>query len=197
MDPSRSQSPEEPEHHGSTRRHPLTAAEKQRKQLELLLKRPEKPIVIPERPKEKTIKPPKDFVRNVPGSSAGAGSGEFHVYRANRRREFTRVKLMEEEAKKEKDQKEFQEKLERMQKEAEERTAKKRAKRQKRKAKQQNKKQKKENDATADGELRIEDEDGDEDEDGSGEDEMPKGDETGSVQEKKEDIKLNNNHEAA
>ncbi|KAB8349546.1 hypothetical protein FH972_023573 [Carpinus fangiana] len=37
------------------------------------------------------------------GSSAGAGSGEFHVYKASRRREYERIKLMEEEAQAEED----------------------------------------------------------------------------------------------
>ena len=37
-------------------------------------------------------------MKNVQGSSAGAGSGEFHVYKASRRREYERLKIMEEEA---------------------------------------------------------------------------------------------------
>lgn len=37
-------------------------------------------------------------MKNVQGSSAGAGSGEFHVYKASRRREYERLQLMEEEA---------------------------------------------------------------------------------------------------
>ena len=34
------------------------------------------------------------------GSSAGAGSGEFHVYKASRRREYERLKLLEEQNRK-------------------------------------------------------------------------------------------------
>ena len=36
-------------------------------------------------------------MKNVQGSSAGAGSGEFHVYKESRRREYERIQLMEEE----------------------------------------------------------------------------------------------------
>lgn len=39
-----------------------------------------------------------DFVRNVMGSSAGAGSGEFHVYRHLRRKEYARQKYLKESA---------------------------------------------------------------------------------------------------
>lgn len=48
---------------------------------------------------------PPEIVQNVQGSSAGAGSGEFHVYKASRRREYERLKLMEEEAQREEDEK--------------------------------------------------------------------------------------------
>lgn len=46
---------------------------------------------------------PPEIVANVQGSSAGAGSGEFHVYKASRRREYERLRAMDEEVKKEKD----------------------------------------------------------------------------------------------
>lgn len=58
----------------------------------------DKPVIIPERPKERGAPHVPDFVRNVMGSSAGAGSGEFHVYRHLRRKEYARQKYMEEKA---------------------------------------------------------------------------------------------------
>jgi hypothetical protein len=81
-------------------KHALTPLERQRAQLGRLLKDPTKPVNIPAPPREKTIRPPREMMKNVQGSSAGAGSGEFHVYKANRRREYERLKLMEETAKK-------------------------------------------------------------------------------------------------
>ena len=84
----------------STSRHALNAVDKQRAQLERLLKDPSKPAYVPTPPKEKTIRPAREMMKNVQGSSAGAGSGEFHVYKASRRREYERLKLMDEEAQK-------------------------------------------------------------------------------------------------
>ena len=77
-------------------RYALTAIEKQRGKLEKLLKDPQKPAYIAPPPKQKTIRPPREMMTNVQGSSAGAGSGEFHVYKASRRREYERLKLLEE-----------------------------------------------------------------------------------------------------
>lgn len=81
-------------------KHHLTPLELQKKQLDKLLEKIDKPVRIPERPTAKPInREPKDYVKNIQGSSAGAGSGDFHVYRAGRRREYARLKQMDEESK--------------------------------------------------------------------------------------------------
>jgi len=79
-------------------RHAPTAVERQRIQLEKLLKDPAKPAYIPPAPKDKSLRPAREMMKNVQGSSAGAGSGEFHVYKASRRREYERLKLLEDES---------------------------------------------------------------------------------------------------
>ncbi|KAI5118240.1 hypothetical protein M0805_008876 [Coniferiporia weirii] len=116
-------------------RHAPTAVEMQRLQLARLLKDPAKPAHIPAPPKEKTIRPPREMMKNVQGSSAGAGSGEFHVYKSSRRREYERLKVMDETAQKEIAEHEFEQKKRQWEEEAESKTAKNRAKRQKKKEK--------------------------------------------------------------
>ncbi|KAN0061330.1 hypothetical protein ACQY0O_006176 [Thecaphora frezii] len=82
------------------KRHHLDPHEQQARQLEKLLAHPQKEIKVPSLPKQKTLRPPRDIQKNVVGSSAGAGSGEFHVYKQARRREYERIRLMEEGAQK-------------------------------------------------------------------------------------------------
>lgn len=74
-------------------------------------------------------------IMNVAGSNAGAGSGEFHMYRQARRREVMRQQRIEEEAVADAAEREYQEKKDKLAREEEERTAKRRAKRQKKKHK--------------------------------------------------------------
>merc|ERR1712048_1514367 len=101
---------------------------------------------IPEPRKEWKPREAPEFVRHVMGSSAGAGSGEFDVYRGIRRRENRRQEWIAKVAQKQEEDAEFHAKLEANKEKAEEITAKKRNKRQKRKqAKLQAKKARKAN----------------------------------------------------
>ncbi|XP_017108375.2 PRKR-interacting protein 1 homolog [Drosophila bipectinata] len=111
-----------------------TATDLQRLKLEKLMKNPDKPVVIPEQRRERDyMSSVPTFVRNVMGSSAGAGSGEFHVYRHLRRKEYARQKNIQNQSAREAADDAYQQKLEDNRKAAEEKTAKKRAKRQKKK----------------------------------------------------------------
>jgi len=105
----------------------------QRMKLDRLMKNPEKLVQLPEKSRDKKSNEPPDFVRNVMGSSAGAGSGEFHVYRHIRRREYSRQKSIQLMSDRERKDEEFRLKMEHNQTSAEEKTAKKRAKRLKKK----------------------------------------------------------------
>ncbi|KAG5683907.1 hypothetical protein PVAND_013166 [Polypedilum vanderplanki] len=133
-------------------------ADIQRAKLNKLMENPDKPVIIPEVNKKDKEYVAPSFIRNVMGSSAGAGSGEFHVYRHLRRKEFARQKLMKTQTEQERLDEEFQEKLDQNQREAEERTNKKRQKRLKKKKNQKNKgkKQKLENSTTEDDEEQEE-----------------------------------------
>ncbi|KAK9446558.1 uncharacterized protein V1518DRAFT_423423 [Limtongia smithiae] len=104
-----------------------------RAQLEYLTKHPERDITIPRPPSPSSqLPPPPELVTNVQGSSAGAGSGEFHVYKQARRREMERTKVFEAQRSKEASQAEFEEKREKVRNVDEERTAKRREKRRRR-----------------------------------------------------------------
>ncbi|XP_041661633.1 PRKR-interacting protein 1 homolog [Cheilinus undulatus] len=112
-----------------------TPAEEQRLKLERLMRNPDKLAPIPDRPKEWNPRAPPEFVRDVMGSSAGAGSGEFHVYRHLRRREYQRQDFLDKMAEKVKEDLDYLDKVEQNKQEAEERTAKRRKKRDKLKQK--------------------------------------------------------------
>ena len=112
-----------------------TALASQANEIDNLFLDPNRQVNLPppSNANKSSLPAPPEIVANVQGSSAGAGSGEFHVYKASRRREYERLRVMDEEAKKgdddEKWAKEEQERKER----DEERTRKKREKRNKKK----------------------------------------------------------------
>ncbi|KAI4115786.1 MAG: hypothetical protein LQ341_007714, partial [Variospora aurantia] len=111
------------------KRRALTPVSAQASQLDALFAKPDAAITLPSSSssptsKKGTLAPPPEIVANVQGSSAGAGSGEFHVYKASRRREYERVKQMEEENSREKADREYEVKKEEMRRKDEEKTRK-------------------------------------------------------------------------
>lgn len=109
-----------------------TTYDNQRRKIEKLMENPDKLVELPNSSMStKRGYEPPDFVRNVMGSSAGAGSGEFHVYRHLRRKEMSRLKELEEMSHMERLDAEFKRKLEETKRKAQERTLKKKLKRDK------------------------------------------------------------------
>jgi len=103
----------------------------QKNRIDRLMSDPEKPVHIPKQ-RELKLKDPDalgEYVRNVMGSSAGAGSGDFHIYRGIRRRENQREGFRRAMAEKEKAASEYNEWLEKTRSEEAAKTAKKAAKR--------------------------------------------------------------------
>ncbi|PQE30058.1 DUF1168 domain protein [Rutstroemia sp. NJR-2017a WRK4] len=102
--------------------------------IEKLMAAPDKNIQIPTSGslvKKNDAAHVPEIVQNVQGSSAGAGSGEFHVYKASRRREYERLKSMDEEVKAEKEAEEWERNKRKKEEEDAERTRKNREKRMK------------------------------------------------------------------
>ena len=115
-----------------------TALAAQATELNKLFADPEREIKLPAGSTNKgsRLPAPPEIVANVQGSSAGAGSGEFHVYKASRRREYERLREMEAEAKKEDDTARWETEAGERKRLDEEKTAKNREKRAKKKGKQ-------------------------------------------------------------
>ena len=111
----------------------LTPTSTQAATLNALFARPDQEIRT-ERPQPRAAPLPPDIVTNVQGSSAGAGSGEFHVYKAARRREADRLRRMDEEARKEKEHEDFERERRAREEKDDEKTRKNREKREKMKA---------------------------------------------------------------
>lgn len=141
-----------------TKKRALTPRSVQASQVEALFAKPDREISIPSSAVSKPLSAPPEIVANVQGSSAGAGSGEFHVYKASRRREYERLRMMDEEVKAEEEEKEAQRRREELEKKDREKTEKNRAKREKaRLRKEKAKKGNKAGDAVKDGTPSAED----------------------------------------
>ncbi|KAG8528253.1 uncharacterized protein KY384_007170 [Bacidia gigantensis] len=116
------------------KRRALSPLSKQASEVEALFANPEREVNIPStvsHDHRSKLPAPPEIVANVQGSSAGAGSGEFHVYKASRRREYERLKQMDEETAKEQADADFESKREEQHKKDDQRTEKNRKKREK------------------------------------------------------------------
>jgi cyclophilin family peptidyl-prolyl cis-trans isomerase len=99
-----------------------------------------KPAVAPKAGEENGVDMRNIRVYNVMGSTAGAGSGDFHTYRNARRKEMMRLERMETEYQEALREKDFQQRRQERVLKEEARTAKRAAKRKKKKMRQQAKK---------------------------------------------------------
>ena len=126
----------DPRSHRPTKKRALTPVSAQAASLDALFARPDQEIRVGPggRSGGNRSAAVPEIVTNVQGSSAGAGSGEFHVYKAARRREYERLREMDEEVRQEKEREVFDREKEERLKRDEERTRKNREKREKMKA---------------------------------------------------------------
>ena len=108
---------------------PKSLAEVQKRKLDKLMSDPSKDVYIPEPRKEWKPRTPLEFVRDVMGSSAGAGSGEFHVYQNAKKREQKRLDYLDRKSARDDLDSDFIEKVEENKRKADEVTSKKREKR--------------------------------------------------------------------
>lgn len=112
------------------------ATEKHGNEIEALFANPDRALEKTIGPKPKVLSAAPEIVTNVQGSSAGAGSGEFHVYKASRRREYERLRVMDEDVERERADKEWEERRNEARSKDEAKISKNRARREKQKARQ-------------------------------------------------------------
>ncbi|CAK7564220.1 MAG: hypothetical protein SEPTF4163_002107 [Sporothrix epigloea] len=122
----------------------LTPVSVQAAGLDALFAKPDQIIKVPQSADVARVRGsgPPEIISNVQGSSSGAGSGEFHVYKASRRREYARLRQLDEEAAKDRDAQEFEIQKREREMRDDEKTKRNREKREKAKARKAQGKQK-------------------------------------------------------
>ncbi|KAJ5950304.1 uncharacterized protein N7479_008717 [Penicillium vulpinum] len=119
-----------------TKRRAVTPHSEVANEIQTLFKDPSKDLQLPNAPKPRTVaslSAPPEIVTNVQGSSAGAGSGEFHVYKASRRREYERLRMMQSEVDNEKNDEAWEKERAETKRKDDEKTEKNRRRREKKK----------------------------------------------------------------
>ncbi|CAK7273641.1 hypothetical protein SEPCBS119000_005765 [Sporothrix epigloea] len=114
----------------------LTPVSAQAAGLDALFAKPDQTIRIPQSADVARVRgsAPPEIISNVQGSSSGAGSGEFHVYKASRRREYARLRQLDEEAARDRDAQDFEKTKRERETRDDEKTRRNREKREKAKA---------------------------------------------------------------
>ncbi|CAK7274953.1 hypothetical protein SEPCBS57363_006428 [Sporothrix epigloea] len=122
----------------------LTPVSAQAAGLDALFAKPDQIIKIPQSADLARVRGsgPPEIISNVQGSSSGAGSGEFHVYKASRRREYARLRQLDEEAVKDREAQDFEINKREREMRDDEKTKRNREKREKAKARKTQGKQK-------------------------------------------------------
>ncbi|OAF64364.1 PRKR-interacting protein 1 [Intoshia linei] len=113
----------------------------QKKRIDKLMNNFDKTLENPNKNKEDSLPlcfQTPDIIQSVWGSSAGAGSGEFHVYRGIRRRQAAREAYLKRQLEEEEKQAEFEKQIRERKEEEDLITSKKRSKRQKTKDRKRN-----------------------------------------------------------
>lgn len=131
-----------------TKKRALTPRDAYASNVEALFAKPDREIQMPTSAVARSLGAPPEIVSNVQGSSAGAGSGEFHVYKASRRREYERLRLMDEEVQQEEEEKSAKQKREELEKKDREKTERNRLKREKARLRKEKAKQGKKGDGS-------------------------------------------------
>ncbi|KAM4059102.1 hypothetical protein HRG_008030 [Hirsutella rhossiliensis] len=128
----------DPRSHRPTKKRALSPASAQAASVDALFAKPDREIRLPPSASSDLARPrrpgPPEIITNVQGSSAGAGSGEFHVYKASRRREYERLRDMDADLRRQKHREQFDSERTQRERRDEEKTRKNREKRERIKA---------------------------------------------------------------